>query len=332
MASMTPAVVVIGGGTGSFSVLSGLKNAAAHVTALVNMVDDGGSTGRLRDELGVLPPGDVRQCLVALSNSPKMRGVFNYRFEEGALRGHPFGNIFLSALEREAGSFAEAVETASEILNISGRVVPITLNDVRLVLEINGMQLLGQRHIEDTKLDTKHYKPNLILEPHAAANPQAIDAIMGADAVVIAPGDLYTSLGPSLIVDDIAGALRETQAKVIYVANLLTKHGQTDAFSANDYVYELERLAGCRFIDEVLYNDQPPAAQLLERYMHDGESVVTIDEGALQADGRVVIRADMVADAAWDGQQASDTLTAIRSYIRHDPQKTATQILARIQA
>lgn len=323
-------IVVIGGGTGSFAVLSGLKNYARNITALVNMVDDGGSTGQLRDEFGVLPPGDVRQCLVALSNYPKMRDLFTYRFEDGSLKGHPFGNLFLTGLERLTGSFAQAVETASEVLNITGKVVPITLNDVRLVLEEDQLKLEGQRAIEDANLDAKHKRPTLSLDPHASINPEAKSAIMAADLVVIAPGDLYTSLGPLLIVDGVPEALVSTKAKVLYVSNLVTKHGQTDAFTANDYVQELERLAGVRFIDEVIFNSHAPSEELLNKYAKSDEFAVKIDADAMVADGRVLIQADVISDHAWGGSQASDKLTGIRSFIRHDSEKIAKEIIKRI--
>lgn len=325
-------IVVIGGGTGSFAVLSGLKLYAKNITALVNMVDDGGSTGQLRDEFGVLPPGDVRQCLVALSNYGKMRDVFTYRFDDGSLKGHPFGNLFLTALERMTGSFAEAVRTAGQVLNITGRVLPITLSDVRLVLETEGKRYEGQRTVEDADLDARHHQPTLSLSPHAPANPEALDAIATADLVVIAPGDLYTSLGPSLVVDGVAEALAKTPAKVLYIGNLVTKHGQTDAFLINDYVHELERMAGVRFIDEIIYNNHPPTDELLQRYAKENEFAVKIDAEQLRQEGRVVLEADVISDTVWTGAQASDKLNNIRSYIRHDPKKTAKQIIERLQA
>jgi uncharacterized cofD-like protein len=149
-------IVVIGGGTGSFTLLSGLKNYASDITAIVNMADDGGSTGQLRDELGVLPPGDVRQCLVALSDSPRVRELFNYRFEEGSLEGHAFGNLFLTALEKMTGSFAEAVDVADEVLNVSGKVIPVTLDNVHLILKRrNENDVIGEFKIGNMKFNLK---------------------------------------------------------------------------------------------------------------------------------------------------------------------------------
>jgi uncharacterized cofD-like protein len=176
-------IVVIGGGTGSFTLLNGLKNYTSHLTAIVNMADDGGSTGVLRDELGALPPGDVRQCLVALSESPRVRELFNYRFSEGTFEGHAFGNIFLSALEKMTGSFAEAVDVADEVLNVRGRVVPVTLNNVHLIMKKrNGKKVIGEYQIGNMKFDLDENRPELELSPPAVINPEASAAI--ADAIL----------------------------------------------------------------------------------------------------------------------------------------------------
>jgi uncharacterized cofD-like protein len=201
-----PRIVVIGGGTGSFAVLSALKNYARDITAIVNMIDDGGSTGVLRDELGALPPGDIRQCLVALSESDQtLRDLFNYRFEKGTFGGHSFGNLFRTALEKVTGSFAEGVEAASQILNIQGHVVPATTDNVRLALEtadgriIRGEDQIGEGQATD-KLFTKGQPHRLYLEPDAMLNPLAKAAIESADIIVVAPGKLYSSILPSFLI------------------------------------------------------------------------------------------------------------------------------------
>jgi uncharacterized cofD-like protein len=323
-----PKIVVIGGGTGSFSLLNGLKNYTKDITALVNMADDGGSTGQLRDEFGVLPPGDVRQCLVALSNSPKVRELFSYRFEDSSLKGHAFGNLFLTALERLTGNFAEAVETASEVLNITGKVVPITLDNIRLVLEASdGFKVRGEGNIDVLHLKPGQTKPELHLEPKARINPEAEQAILEADMVVVAPGDIYTSLGPILIVDGVSEALAKTNAKIVYVCNLVTKKGQTDGFRANDFISELERFAGHQFIDHIIYNDHLPADGLIKKYAKDGEFAVEIDREPLEDERRSVIGADLLAATVWEGAQSSDPLAQIRTYIRHDPDKVARQLM-----
>ncbi len=244
-------IAVIGGGTGSFMLLSALKEHTQSLAALVNMADDGGSTGVLRDELGALPPGDVRQCLVALSNTPELRELFNYRFDEGSLKGHAFGNLFLTALEKMTGNFATSVEMAGEVLNITGVVEPITLTDVRLVMrDKTGRQTHGESKIG--YMNFAHKKPDLWLEPRAEANPRAIAAIAQADLVIIAPGNLYGSLAPALVVPGVGKALAKCKALKLYVCNLVTKPGQTDGYTVSDFADELERLAGRRFFIDVM--------------------------------------------------------------------------------
>jgi uncharacterized cofD-like protein len=317
--------VVIGGGTGSFTLLSGLKRYVNDITALVNMADNGGSTGQLRDELGALPPGDVRQCLVALSDTPKVRDLFNYRFEEGSLKGHAFGNLFLTALEKMTGNFAEAVELASEVLNITGHVEPITLTNVTLCAEgVDGKPIKGEFVIAHEALAKR---PKIWLEPEALANPQAITAIKEADVVIIAPGNLYGSIAPALVVPGIGEALRETTASCVYVANLVTKPGPTDGYKVHDFADEIERLAGGQFLDYVVFNTDHPNEHLLEKYAHEGEYGVEIDNDEIvkrpwKAKGAPIIAHDM-GDGAW----SSDPLAHTRSFIRHDPDAVARQLM-----
>jgi uncharacterized cofD-like protein len=318
-------IVVIGGGTGSFTLLSGLKHYASDITALVNMADDGGSTGQLRDELGVLPPGDVRQCLVALSDTPKTRDLFNYRFEEGSFKGHAFGNLFLTALQKMTGDFVEGVELASEILKITGRVEPTTLTDITLCAEgADGQPVRGEFTIAHQPLAPR---PRIWLEPEAMANPRAVEAIMNADMVVVAPGNLYGSLGPALVVAGISKALHETTAKCVYVANLVTKPGPTDGYKVHDFADEIERLAGGEFLDYVIYNTAHPSAQLLEKYAHDGEYGVEVDKNELQQRRWQAKGADIIADASLTGVQAGDPLAHVRSFIRHDSDAVARQLM-----
>jgi uncharacterized cofD-like protein len=318
-------IVVIGGGTGSFTLLNGLKHYANNITALVNMADNGGSTGQLRDELGVLPPGDVRQCLVALSDSPKTRDLFNYRFDEGSLKGHAFGNLFLTALQKMTGDFVQGVELASEVLNITGKVEPTTLTDVTLCAEgADGQPVRGEFTVAHEKLAPR---PKIWLEPEAVANPRAVQAIMEADMVVVAPGNLYGSLGPALAVPGISKALHETNAKCVYVANLVTKPGPTDGYGVHDFADEIERLAGGEFLDYVVYNTSQPSKKLLERYAHDGEYGVAVNDEELAARHWKAKGAKIIAEATWDGPQAGDPLAHVRSLIRHDSEKVARQLM-----
>lgn len=320
-------IAVIGGGTGSFTLLSHLKHYTRHISALVNMADDGGSTGVLRDELGALPPGDVRQCLVALSESEKVRELFTYRFENGSMKGHAFGNLFLSALEKMTGSFPEAVETAGHVLNIVGEVHPITLDEVRLVLtEPDGERIEGEFHIAHTQFQ-RGVKPQLSLEPTSEINPDARAAILDADIVVIAPGNLYGSLAPALIVPGVSEAIRESSAKKIYICNLVTKPGQTDGYKVHDFADEIERL-GNFTLDYVLFNNQLPTAELLEKYAKEGEFAVEWDEAILKERHYQYRGGDYISQEMTPTNTSSaDPIASARSYIRHDSDAVARQLM-----
>lgn len=313
-------IAVVGGGTGSFTLLSELKKHTKQLAAIVNMVDDGGSTGILRDEFGTLPPGDVRQCLVALSDSPKIRDLFNYRFDEGSFSGHSFGNILLTALEKACGSFSEAVETASEILRINGVVIPSTLDDIRLKMEWPEAStiLQGERVIDDNYFKYDPRRATLSLIPQATANPMAVVAIKQADMVIVAPGDLYTSLGPLLIIDGIAEALKETEAVCVYVSNLVTKHGQTTGFTVSDHAGEIERFVGAPFLDYVLYNEQLPTKDVKRKYKQENAFLVNVDKKVLANASYKAIPGNFLGGIAQKTSKKADKLSAKRSLIRHD--------------
>lgn len=320
-------IAVIGGGTGSFTILNALKAHTSRIAAIVNMADDGGSTGVLRDELGALPPGDVRQCLVALSDSPKIRDLFSYRFEEGTFGGHSFGNILLTALEKTTGSFAEAVETASDILRINGAVIPATLDDVRLRMEWPEMSLVlhGERVIDADYFKHDPRRATLSLVPNPTPNSIAIAAIEQADLVIIAPGDLYTSLGPLLVIDGIGDALRRTKAKVAYVCNLVTKEGQTAGFTVSDHASEIERFAGGACLDYVIYNEERPSAGVAERYKAEGAYLVEYDAGELGRAHYKAVGGQFIGGMA-EGH-AADILPVTRSLIRHDATAVVRSLL-----
>ena len=320
-------IAVVGGGTGGFTLLSALKSHTKQLAAIVNMVDDGGSTGILRDELGTLPPGDVRQCLVALSDSPKIRDLFNYRFEEGTFGGHPFGNIFLTALEKMTGSFSEAVTTASEILRINGIVIPATLDDVRLKMEWPKVSVIlhGERVIGADYFKYDPRRAILSLLPEATANPIAVTAIEKADMVVIAPGDLYSSLGPLLIIDGIAEALKKTNAICIYVSNLVTKNGQTEGFTVSDHAKEIERFVGASFLDYVIYNKQTPAKVVAKKYKSENAFLVKVDKKNLSKASYKAISGEFLGEMV--AKNKSDTLLNKRSLIRHDASAVANALI-----
>lgn len=314
-------VVVIGGGTGNFTVLRGLRQYPVELSAIVSMADDGGSTGILRDELGVLPPGDVRQCLVALSDSGRlMRSLFNYRFENGGLQGHSFGNLLLSALEKVTGNFERAVEEAGKILSIKGKVIPITTHQVRLYMELaGGRTLRGEREILLAQEQLPGFK-RIYLEPAAIADAHAVDEIRQADVIIFGPGGLYTSLIPNLLVESVSNALRSSPAHKIFVVNLINKKQQTPGFRASHYLGEVCSFIGEDIFDTLLVNSKLPPQELLEKYAEEGELI----ENDLQ-DSRVVT-ADLL-DNERPIYSSSDVIAQTRSYIRHDSHKLAAELM-----
>jgi uncharacterized cofD-like protein len=311
-------IVVIGGGTGTFTVLSGLKKYPFNLTAIVTMSDDGGSTGVLRDELGVLPPGDVRQCLVALSSSDTlMRQLMNYRFESGKLKGHNFGNLLLSALEKVTGSFDSAVEKASEVLRIRGRVVPSTLDKVTLVAKVGTRTNRGEQALHKTKMNGNLKK--IWLTPKARPNPKALRAIKEADLIVIGPGDLYGSLVPNLLVEGISKAIRASKSKKVYVCNLMTNLRHSKNFSVADYTTVIERYLG-KPLDVIIYNNKAPSAALIKRYAREGE----LPTGKRVPLDRKTVGATLISHTA-SVRLPHDVL--VRSLIRHDHEKLAKVIV-----
>ena len=317
-------IVTIGGGTGSYTVLSGLKNIPdITITALVSMADDGGSTGVLRDELGVLPPGDVRQCLTALSeHSDVVRNLMSYRFEEGTLKGHSFGNIFLAALEKVTGDFADGVEVISSILKVKGRVLPITKNTSELVVNlkdgsyIKGEDTINHTHFQRIGITSITYADPVVL------NPQAHKALLDADIIIICPGNYYCSIVPSLIVDGFNEVLQRTKAKIIAPTNLTNKQGHTTHFTVRDYLKDIEKYLG-RPIDYILINDESPSKEQINYYkMEEGDGVLVWDD--MKNDVRV-IRKSLLSHAIIQGNSA-DQGHRLRSFIRHDKDKLAEAI------
>ncbi len=321
-------VVTIGGGTGSFMLLSGLKKYPIELSAIVSMADDGGSTGILRDELGVLPPGDVRQCLVALSDSSeKLRELMNYRFEEGGLSGHSFGNLFLSALEKIEGNFTSGVAEAAKILNVKGEVVPVTATDTNLRVELKDGKILSGEHEINTSLKVgKTGVKKIFLAPRAKANPHAVKKILEADLVIIGPGNHYCSILPNLLVDGIPDALRKSRAKVVYNCNLVNKRGHTDGYALDDYVADIHRFLGAERIDFVTFNTRLPAKNLLERYSKEnGELVAFLPEKHPMRRYRV-LKADLLSRKS-TRYGLADKIASTRSYIRHDTERLAKALM-----
>jgi uncharacterized cofD-like protein len=257
-----PKIVAIGGGHGLATLLRGIKEYTYNITAVVSVADDGGSSGRLRRELGVLPPGDIRNCLAALSNDEDlMTQLFQYRFPDGeaSLQGHSFGNLFITALAEITGSFEEAVAESGRVLAVYGRVLPSTLHSVQLsadvVLPYAGREIRigGESNIPEAAGKVRH----VWLEPNnPPAFPEAIRAILAADLIVVGPGSLYTSLVPNLLVPDLAEAIRSSKALKLYIANIATQHGETDGYTGGDHLRALEEHAGSGLFNITVFNNQ----------------------------------------------------------------------------
>lgn len=313
-------VVVIGGGAGAFVVLSGIKDNSINISAIVTMMDSGGSTGRLRDQYDVLPPGDIRQCLVALSKAPDLwTKLFLYRFESGDLRGHNFGNIFLTALEKITEDYSDVADTAAFILQTKGKVIPVTHDKVHLCVEYADGEIIETEKLIDTAFHKKTRIKKAYLKPRAKPNQKGIDAIVNADYIIIGPGDLYTSLIPNFVVDGMKQALSKSRANIINVMNLMTKRGQTPLYTAKDHITDLERYIG-RKINTVLINNTPIGSEIISYYKRRQE-VPVIDD---LTNGRVIIRQDLLDEGVYSKKKSD---SAIRSLVRHDSNKIGSAIM-----
>src|SRR3989338_6037140 len=321
-------VMTVGGGTGSYTVLSGLKDLKnVSLTALVSMADDGGSTGVLRDELGVLPPGDVRQCLVALSDSSEMlRKLMNYRFENGGLSGHSFGNLFLSALEKITGNFSLGVAEAAQILNVKGEVIPVTNADTKLFLQLKSKTLLqGESEINHNFEISKQGVAKIYLFPKAKANPRAIEKILAADLIVIGPGSHYCAIVPNLLVDGIPEAIRKSHAKDVYNCNLVNKKGQTEGFTLDDYIDATEKYLGRGRVDFVTNNIGKPSQRLMKKYKQEGE-LVTFERTASKKRQYRVLETNLLS-AERVRLDKADAIAHTRAFIRHDSDQLAKVLM-----
>lgn len=321
-------IVCIGGGTGTFVALRGLKLRPHNLSAIVSMSDSGGSNKRIRDEFGLLPTSDIRQCFVALSDenggAGLLRQLFMYRFEKGqGIAGMTFGNLFMAALADIVGSQQEAIRQTGRVLRIKGFVIPVTLTDTNLYAVYEDGRVLTEEHlIDEPPHDGKLRIVDIKLKPKATANPEALEAIKKASLVVLGPGDLYTSLIPNLLVSGMAEAITGTQTKVVYVLNLMTKFGQTYNFSALDHLRVLEHYLG-RAIDYVLVNNAKLPQRALALYAKCHEQPVVDD---LPRDNYFrVIRAKLASRALYK-KSASDLL--VRSLIRHDSEKLAQALIS----
>lgn len=305
-------IVAIGGGTGLSTLLRGLKRQTSNLTAVVTVSDDGGSSGRLQKELGVLPPGDVRNCLVALADDEALvTDLFRYRFTEGeGLSGHSFGNLFLAAMSGITGNFDQAIKESSRVLNVVGRVLPATLGTVRLCAELDdGTIIEGESNISHVQRPIKR----VFFDPPAGAAPleEVIAAIRDADAIVLGPGSLFTSIAPNFLVSHIAREVANANAVKMYVCNVMTQPGETDRMTAADHVEALLANAGERVCDYVIVNDEPPS-RLLGAYAQEGQVPVKPDVERIAALGLEPVLAAVIGET---------------EMVRHDPEKLASVVL-----
>lgn len=327
-----PNVVCIGGGTGTFVVLKGLKKHPLKLSAIVSMSDSGGSNKRIRDEFGLLPTSDIRQCLVALSDENHgaglLRKLFMYRFEKGeGISGMTFGNLFMAALTDILGSQQLAIRETGKVLRIHGTVIPVTLTKTNLVATYEDGTMSKEEHVIDEPHHDGSLKiTSLALEPHAPANEEAMTAIGKADCIILCPGDLFTSILPNILVDGIKDAITHSNTKIIYVMNLMTKYGQTLQFTAKDHLRQLERYLGpC--ITHVLINTTTLPKQALNVYEKTREYPVKDDLG--ESSNYTIVRADIAGDEI---MKKSNSDVLIRSLIRHDSDKIANVIVSIINS
>ncbi len=320
-------IVVIGGGTGTFVALKGLKHYTHRLSAIVTMADSGGSNKRIRDEFGLLPTSDIRQCLVALSDENGgvglLRKLFMYRFEKGrGISGMTFGNLFMAALSDILGSQEEAIRQTGRVLRIRGSVIPVSLTKTNLAATYENGQTLTEEHlIDEPPHDGKLKIIKVYLKPRARVNPEAITAIQEADLVVLGPGDLYTSLIPNLLVDGVYAALKKTKAKKVYVLNLMTKFGQTYNFTAKDHLAVLQKYVDAA-IDAVIVNTAPLSPTALAVYAKYHE--IPVQDNLTNIKTPHIVRAD-VASRHLTTKSKSDAL--VRSLIRHDSNKLAKTLI-----
>lgn len=316
-------ITVIGGGTGSTTVLEGLKKKKdLDLNVIVGMMDDGGSNAVVRDEFGLLPLSDLRKSIIALSQENEnqmLRNLFTYRFSQGnGLKGHTLGNLLMIAMTEITGSEVEAIEMFKYFFSVTGNIIPVTLDKVRLVAEYDdGSKVVGEHLIDEPEDDKKIVK--FYFDNKAQAYQGAVDTIMSSDYIIIGPGDLYTTTLANIIVDGIPQALQKTKAKLIFISNLMSKKGQTRGLTLESMLSLVEGYIGRKF-DYVLVNNGRIPQKAYKRYIKQGEHIFKDD---IKKNGREVIRADLVANSVIK-KDKGDTLD--RSLVRHDPDKVAKEL------
>lgn len=306
-----PNIVAFGGGTGLSNLLRGLKKNSDNLTAVVTVADDGGSSGRLRDEMGILPPGDIRNCLVALADrEPLMEKLFQHRFEsEGGLEGHSFGNLYIAAMSEVLGDFEAAVRASSKVLAIRGKVLPATNEDIKL----GAVYQDEEERIGESAIPVYDKKINKVfLDPeNASTTPEVKESIRKTDVIIIGPGSLYTSILPNLLVKGIAEEIKKSNALKLYICNVMTQPGETDNYTAADHAEAIIDHCGTDIFDYIIVNNQKGTKKLRRKYEAEGAYPVKIDYERLNSLGIEVIEADLLKK---------------NSYLRHDPDELADLI------
>lgn len=311
-----PRIVAIGGGHGLSTMLRGLKRYSRNITAIVTTADDGGGSGMLRQDLGMLPPGDARDCVLALANTePVMEQLMNYRFAEGSLTGQNFGNLLLAALNGICGSFAEAVRRMGQVLAITGRVLPVTEENIHLQAQFeDGSSILGESAIFYHKKETRKRICRVTLTPeHPEAFPESLEAIAQADLILIGPGSLYTSIIPNFLVKGVTEAVAASRAYKLLVMNLMTQDGETEGYTAGDHLRELTRHSAPGVVNGCLANSGPVPEHLRAEYLREGAEVMTVDREAVEAQGVRLFTAPLLSESS--------------AYARHDPALLAEAIM-----
>jgi len=310
-------ITVLGGGTGSIPVLSGLKKYEdIDLKVIVNMTDDGGSNAVVRDQFGLLPLSDLRKSILALSklDDPLMRDVFTYRFEKGdGLKGHTLGNLILMGLSEITGSEKKAIKYASEMFGLAGMVLPVTFEQTHLVAEYTDGTFVKSEHLIDEPEEGNIRKiKNLSVEPRVPASHRAVDAIIEADYIILGPGDLYTTTLANIVIDGMKEAFAKTNAKIIFIMNLMTKKGQTHDMKGKEIAEEVEKYIGKK-IDMILFNNGEIPEEVIKLYEEKGEQKIESDFG----EDKRIIKADIIGGK--QEKQKGDDL--VRSFIRHDAEK-----------
>lgn len=311
-----PRIVAIGGGTGLSTLLEGLKEYTSNITAVVTVADSGGSSGRLRETFDILPPGDIRNCLVALADAPElMRKLFQFRFaKDSEFNGHSFGNLFITVMTQLTGDFEKAIKESSQVLAIRGRVIPSTLDKVNLAAQYkDGSYIEGEDQIPKRQVPIER----VCLKPEGVSpTPEVIKAIEQAQIIVLGPGSLYTSVIPNLLIKEITDAVVASDAVKVYVCNIMTQAGETDGYSASEHLNVLIKHSHPRLVDYCIVNTASVPEDIMKRYLQENSSMVAADTYKIRALGYRAIEDDIIS---------------VKEFVRHDPEKLAKIIFGLIE-